>query len=356
VNRAEKKITCRIPRARAFAAAAIAATAVLVPLCAEAQSGFHVSQTSKIGGEGSWDYLEYQPSTGRLFIARVGGVLVLDTKSMKPVATIPAFAGTRVHGVALAPDLGLGMTSDGEDETSTIFELATLQPLRRAKLGHAPDGILYDSASRKGVAFDGDDNEAIVFDPATADIVTEIKLPGSPEAGAADGKGHVFVNLSDKGEIATVNTRTWSVEQHWPIGGGCQDPTPLAIDPAHDRIFAGCRSGVLAVLDTVKRTLVTTLPIGQGADSVAYEPVSGLIFVACNDGTLTIVRAISPSRYEVLETVSTAPGARTLALDPEALRVFLPTADKGPLLPKTEELPSRPAIIPETFRILTVTR
>lgn len=286
-----------------YFAAALALTFGAAPSDAQSSAPhFHVASTSKIGGEGSWDYLEYEEATDRLFIARVGGVLVVDAHDMRAVGTVPAFAGTRVHGIALASDLGVGMTSDGHDETATVFDLATLKALRRVPLNHAPDAILYDSVSQKGVAFDGDDNVAVAFDPKTGKVFAEVKLPGSPEAAVSDGDGHVYVNLSDKNEIAAIDTRTWAVDQHWVIGGACEDPTPLALDRTSHRLFSGCRSGVLAVVDPTKKQLVETLPIGKGADSVAYDPGSGLIFVACYDGTLTVAKGVSPSHYEVVDT------------------------------------------------------
>jgi DNA-binding beta-propeller fold protein YncE len=323
---------------------------------ASAGAEFRVTATTRIGGEGSWDYAEYDALRHRLFLARVGGTLVLDANTMKPVGTVPALAGTRVHGLAFAEEFRIGMTSDGNDQTSTVFDLATLAPLRRVALGISPDTIVYDPASHLGIGFDGNDNMAVAFDPRTGTVSARVKLPGSPEAPAVDGKGRLYVNLSDSSEIAAIDTRTWTVEGHWPIGGGCADPTPLAMDSVHGRLFVGCRSGVLVVLDAARHALTATLPIGKGADSVAYDPGSSLIFVSCNDGTLTIIKATSPERYEVLQNLATTPAARTLAVDPQGPRVFLPAADLGPLLPKTGDIPARPAIIPSTFRILTVGR
>jgi DNA-binding beta-propeller fold protein YncE len=321
-----------------------------------AEAEFRVTQTTRIGGEGSWDYAEYDIAHHRLFVARVGGILVLDADSMKPLGTIPARAGTRTHGVALASDLGLGMTSDGNDQTSTIFDLNTLAPLRHVFLDISPDSVIYDPLSHNAIAFDGDADMAVAFDPRTGSISARIKLSGSPEAPAVDGKGRLYVNLSDTSQIETIDTRTWSVEDNWPIGGGCDEPTPLAIDRLHERLFTGCRSGVLVVLDATKHSLIASVPIGKGADSVAYEPNSNLIFVSSYDGTLTIIKATSLSRYDVVQSVPTAPAARTLALDPKGPRIFLPVADLGPLLPKSADVPARPAIVPSTFRILTVSR
>jgi DNA-binding beta-propeller fold protein YncE len=317
---------------------------------------FTVSGSQPVRGEGSWDYADYDAAHQRLFVARVGGVLVLDGATLKPVGTVPALAGTRTHGVTFAPDLGLGLTSNGSDETSTVFNLGTLQPVRQINLGHSPDAIVYDPLSRRGVGLDGDDNVAVPFDPASGSVSPAIALPGSPEGAAADGRGHIYVNLSDRNEVAEIDTRRWVLDGHWSIGGGCEEPTPLGIDRDAARLFIGCRSGVLAIVDPVKRTLLATVPIGKGADAVAYEPKSRLIFVSCYDGTLAVIETLSPAQYRVLETVKTAPAARTLALDPVRLRVFLPVADLGPVLPKVGTLPGRPAVVPATFRILTVSR
>ena len=347
----------RIARALLLSIAAATSTLLCAPGQAEPEIGFRLSNSQLIGGEGSWDYADYDSERHRLFVARVGGVLVIDAQSMKPVGSIPARAGTRTHGIALAPDLGLGVTSDGEDETSTVFDLQTLAPVRRVMLRHAPDGVVYDPASHAAVGFDGEDNTAVAFDPRTGRILAEINLPGSPEAAASDGQGRIYVNLSDKNAVAVVDTRHWKLEDQWSIGGQCEDPTPSSMDIRGRRLFVGCRSGVLAVIDPVTHKLITTLPIGKGADAIAYEPKTHLIFVSCNDGTLTVASADrDQDRYRIVQTVATAPGARTLALDVSGPRVFLPVADLGAPLPKAGGLPGRPAIVPATFRILTVSR
>ncbi len=331
-----------------------------VPAIAAAQTAagpeFRVTQSTPIGGEGSWDYAQYDAASGRLFVTRVGGVLVIDTATMKSVGSIPAYAGTRVHGIAIGRPLGLGVTSDGADKSATVFDLTTLKVVRRIPLAHAPDSIVFDPASGDAVAFGVDDPDAMALNPVTGKTVADIVLPGSPEAGVADGRGSVYVDLSDTNEIARLDTRSWKVEAHWAIGGGCKEPTPLDLDRTSARLFIGCRSGVLAVVDPSRQSLVASLPIGAGADAVVFDNSSKLIFVSCNDGTLSIFKEVSPDRFEAVQTVATAFSARTMALDPRGMRVFLPVADRGPMLPKVGDIPSRPAIVPETFRILTVSR
>lgn len=353
----------RAQRRAGLLSAACALAAVMLALAPAAGASadpapapsFRVTGEAKIGGEGSWDYLQYDAASRRLFVTRIGGVLVIDTADMKPVGTIPALAGARVHGVALAPEQGIGVTSNGADETATVFDLKTLEVLRRVPLPHAGDAILWDDASRSAVAVGEDDPVVMAFDPATAKSLAEVKLPGSPESLAADGKGAIYVDLSDSGEIARIDTRTWTVDAHWAVGGGCQTPTPMAVDRSLGRLFIGCRSGVLAVVDVAKKALIASLPIGAGADTVVFDARTGLIFVSCNEGSMYIFKA-TPTGYAPVQTVATAFSARTMALDPEGLRAFLPVADRGPMLPKVGDIPSRPAIVPETFRILTVSQ
>lgn len=337
-------------------AAALMATTIVTAGGASGATAptYHLGATAKIGGEGGWDYLAYDPASHHLFVTRVGGVLVEDTVSQKAAGSVPAMAGTRVHGIALAPDLHLGFTSDGKDATSTVFSLDGLNILRRIDLGHAPDAVIYDPHTRHGFAFSGDDNLAIAFDPVSGKRLGEVALEGSPEYAAADGKGSVFVNIADKQKIARIDAKGLKVTATWSIGGGCEDPTPLAVDAVHGHLFAGCRSGILAILKADDGSLLASLPIGKGTDAIAFDPKLDLAFVACADGTVTIVREAPGDKFEVAQVVKTQPGARTLALDVSTHRLYLPVADQGPMLPKTEELPSRPAIVPETFRILTL--
>ena len=355
----------RDPYARTRARATIGSVlaiclAALEPLPALAQSGpgetFHVSKVDAVGGEGSWDYVQFDPATDRLFVARVGGVLALDVRSMKPVGTIPALAGTRVHGVALAEDLGLGMTGNGADKTSTVFDLKTLRTTAEVALPYAADAVTYDGFSHAAIAVGADDPHVMAFDPKTGKLVADLKMPGSPEASVPDGHGQLYVTLSDTNEVGRIDTRSWTVADHWAVGGGCEEPTPIAMDTARGRLFVGCRSKVLVVVDPGRRTPVAVVPIGEGVDSLAFDPARGLIFVSCNDGTVTVIAAQGASSYSVAQTVKTQAGARTMALDPGDDRLFLPAADKGPMLPKVGDIPGRPAIVPETFRILTVSR
>ncbi len=315
---------------------------------------FKVTRTVKLGGEGSWDYLQYDTARQRLYITRVGGVLVLAGDSLKPVGSIPANAGTRVHGIALVEQLGLGFTGDGADRASTVFDLTSLKVLRRVSLPHAPDAVAFDPSSGAAVAVGEDDPSLMAFDPLTGRMIAEVRLPGSPEAVVSDGKGRLFVTLSDTAEVAQINTRTWHIEAHWRIGGGCNEPTPISFDAAGRRLFVGCRSRVMAVIDAEAHRLIATVPLCDGVDTLIYDEQSRTALASCNEGVLDIVDASSREKYPLRQAVATAPGARTMGYDSPRRRAYLPAADKGPLLPRIEDVPPRPAIVPETLRVLIV--
>jgi len=339
---------------RLMGATVLAALLTAGALCA-AEPAYRVTSTVKLGGEGSWDYAAYDAGSDRLFVTRVGGVEAIAAATGAPAGSVPATAGTRVHGVALAPDLGLGLTGEGNDRNVSVFDLKTLAVKRKIAVDHAIDAVVYDPASKRGFAVAGDDNLVAVFAPSSGKKLGEIALDGSPEAAASDGKGRLFVNLSDKNEVAVIDTRHLKVVARWPLGEGCEDPTPLTVDPARGRLFIGCRSGVAVVLDSDDGTRLAALPLGKGADAAVFDPGADLAFIACYDGTITAIRA-EERGAAVAQTIKTEAGGRIVALDPVGHRLFVPVADLGPLLPKTEDLPARPAIVPESFRILTISQ
>jgi len=344
----------RLARA-AMLANAMLASASIAAMPPTKNSEFKLVENVKLGGEGSWDYVQVDPVRDRLYISRVGGYQVLSSR-LASIGSIPAGAGTRVHGIALAEPLGLGITGDGDDRTSTIFDLKTLAVVRRVRLPHGPDAVSYDPFSRAAVAVGEDDPNLMAFDPRTGKILADVHMPGSPEAAAPDGAGHLWVTLSDTSEVAEVNSRTWRVEGHWPVGGKCEVPTPISLDRSGHRVFIGCRSKVMAVVDTDTHRLLGSVPLCDGFDALVYDPTTKRTLASCNEGVLQVVDASSRDHFNTVQTLATAPGARTMAFDAKRQRVYLPVADKGPMLPRSGDIPPRPAIVPDTFRVIVAGR
>jgi len=323
------------------------------PVMLAAGPGLHVIKSAKLGGEGGWDYLKIDPDSRRLFISRATHVLVIDADSLKPVGDIPDTQG--VHGIALAPELGRGFTSNGREGTVTIFDLKTLEVVSKVKdVGENPDAILYDSGSKRVFTFNGRSHDATAIDPKAGAVIGKIALEGKPEFAVSTGAGEVFVNIEDKSEIAALDPKQLKVKSRWSLAP-CQGPSGLAMDVQNRRLFAGCGNKMMAVVNADTGKVITTLPIGQGVDANRFDPDTHLAFASCGDGSLTVVREESADKFSVAETVPTERGARTMALDRKTHQVFLVTAKFGPPPAATPEQPRpRPPILPDTFEVLVV--
>jgi YVTN family beta-propeller protein len=314
-------------------------------------SGYHLLKKIAVGGEGGWDYITFDSATRRLFISRATKVIVLDVDSEKVVGEIPNTDG--VHGIALAPDLGRGFTSNGRAGTVTIFDIKTLAAIGTVPAGKNPDAIVYDPASKRVFAMNGRSSDSTAIDGATGKVLATIPLAGKPEFAVSDEAGRVYVNIEDKSELWQIDSQKLSVTARWPLAP-CQEPSGLAIDAAHRRLFAGCDNKMMAVVNADTGKVIATPAIGEGVDANAFDPGTALAFSSNGEsGTLTVVREDSPDKFTVVENVPTQPHARTMALDPKTHQVFLVTADFGPRPAATPENPRpRPAIVPGSFVVL----
>ena len=304
-------------------------------------------------GNGGWDYLTADAAARRLYVTHQDRVHVLDLDTLALLGEIGAGAG--VHGVALAPELGRGFVSNGLDATITVFDLATRAILGRWPTGgRKPDAILYDAASRRLFSFNGETDNATAFDAATGRIVGTVALGGAPEFAVTDEAGGIYVNIEDRGETLRFDARTLAVTARWPLAPA-HTPTGLALDREHHRLFVGCRSQQLVVLQADTGAVIASLPIGRGVDAVSYDSSRNQVWVSNADGTLNAFHQAGPDRYEPLRTVATASGARTHALDAKTGRIFLATAEYLPTPPAAPGQPRvRPAIKPGTFGVLIV--
>jgi len=329
--------------------ALIVALFTIAVISAAAQKSFKLADRVKLGGEGGWDYLTYDPDANRVFITRGNHVMVVDAKSLKPTGDIPDLSGT--HGVALAPALGRGFITSGGDNTLVIFDLKTLKVLDKVKVGERPDAILYDASAKRVYTFNAKTQDSTVVDAASGKVVGTIPLGGKPETAVTDSKGNVYVNIEDRSEIVRIDTAKLTVAEHFPMAG-CDEPSALAIDAAHRRLFAGCASKIVAVVDPDAGRLVTTVDIGGGVDAGAFNPKTQQLFMSCGaDGVLTVIHEDSPDKYSVLQSVPTAKGARTMALDAASNTIYTVTAQFDPTPPPAGQ---RRKIIPDTFELLVV--
>jgi len=333
----------------------IAVVAVLTGSAAPARHapGYHVVHRFVLGGDGGWDYLTLDTASRRLYIARSTRVMVIDADSGTVVGEIPNTPG--VHGVALVPALHRGFASAGRDRSVSMFELGSLRPLATVKTtGGNPDAIVYEPATRRVFTFNGAGANTTAIDATSPGVVGTVALGGKPEFAVAPGDGRIFVNIEDRSELVTLDARALAVTARWPLKP-CEEPTGLALDARHDRLFVGCSNRLMAVVDASAGRVVATLPIGGGVDGVAFDPGTGLAFSSNGEGTLTVVREVTPDSFVVAENVPTQRGARTLALDPQRHNVFVVTAEFGPAPAPTPEQPRpRPSIVPGSFVVLVL--
>jgi hypothetical protein len=330
-----------------FALIFLAALTVDAQPAAPAAS-YGVAQAFHVGGEGAWDYLTVDSANQLLFVPRATHTMVLDAASGRTVADIPGQKHN--HGVALVPGAGRGFISDGDDASVVIFDLKTYQVLGKVKAVDDADGIIYDPASNKVLLVCGDSGVLIPIspqvDPQAGTADPAVDLGGKPEFLVSDGQGKVYINLEDKDLVAVLDTKTMKVVARWPVAPG-GSPVGMSMDREHRRLFIGCRKPQqLIVMSADDGKVLAALPIGAGVDATHF---GGDAFASCRDGTLTVARETAPGKFEVVQTVKTALGARTMGLDPKTQTLYLPTAEFAPATGG-----GRPAPKPDSFMIVVV--
>ncbi|MFL5243910.1 MAG: YncE family protein [Gemmataceae bacterium] len=313
-----------------------------------ADSGFHVLKKMEIGGEGGWDYLTMDSSTGRLYIARSDRVMVVDVEKGKVIGEVAKTPG--IHGVALVPKRKKGFTSNGGDATATIFDLESLKEIAKVKVGMRPDAIIYDPASDRVFTFNAGSKDTTAIASEDGTVAGTVALGGKPEFAVADEKGLVYVNIEDKNEVVVIDAKTLKVKDRWKIAPG-EEPTGIAMDREKRRLFITCHNQKMVVLDADNGKVVGSAAIGKGTDACAFDQSAGLAFSSNGDGTLTVVEAKAGDKYKVVANVPTQVGARTMALDTKTHHIYLATARFKPL-PAGER--GRPKMEPNSFVILEV--
>ena len=311
---------------RAFSQAVVVLCSCALATGAAWAADYSVTKKIPIPGQGSWDYLTVDESARRLYVSHGTQVEVLDVDSGSIVGSIPKTLG--VHGIAIASEFGRGFVSNGQTSTVTIFDLKTLKSTGEVPTGKKPDAIIYDPATKRVFAFNGESNSATAIDAASGKVAGTVDLGGGPEFAAADGKGYVYDNLEDESLVLKINARDLKVEQRWPTAP-CAKPSSMAMDRENRRLFVGCRSKVMAVMDADSGKVITTLPIGDHVDATVYDPDSKLIFNSNGEGTITVIQQNGADKYSVIQTVKTAPRAKTMAFDPKTHQLFLSTAENG---------------------------
>jgi len=310
-----------------------------------ADPNYQIIKEIPIGGDGGWDYVIVDSSANRLYVSHATKIVVADTETGTIVGEITDTPG--VHGIALAPEIGRGFTSNGRSNSSTIVDLKTLKPLGTVQTGANPDSIRYLADRREVWTFNHTGGSITAFDPMSGRVIATIDVGGQLEEAVEDAAANrVYVNVEDKNAVAVVDSRTHSLVATWPLAG-CEGPTGLAFDAKNHLLLSAC-DGRMAVIDSRSGKAVTDFPIGTRVDGNGFDPATGLAFASSATGVLTIAHEDAPNKFTVVQTVKTQPSGRTMWLDPVTHRVYVPAAatTNGPN--------GRAQITPGTMKILVL--
>jgi DNA-binding beta-propeller fold protein YncE len=319
---------------------------VAVMLCVASLGTAVIAQTPTfkvekfdIKGDGGTDYVTVESATGRVFVSRSTHVMVVDGATGKVLGDIPNTPG--VHGAGIATSAGHGFTTNGMDQTVTMFDLKTLGVLKQIKVGPGLDGIMYDEPDDKIVLTNHSRpiGTLTAIDPHSGDIVATVELEDtSPEGAAADGKGHIFVNNEGKNTIQVIDVKTWKATASWPLAP-CDGPTGIAYDKASNRIFSGC-SKTSVVVDATSGKVVASIPNGTRVDALGWDPSEKLIYIPNGaEGNVTVVHQDSADKYSLVATVPTVQGAKTITVDPKTHNAYLFQPERGPAPPPAPDAP-----------------
>jgi DNA-binding beta-propeller fold protein YncE len=322
-----------------------------------AEGPYHFIAKIDLGGEGGWDYAATDEAARRIYVTHQSKIAVIDIDKNQVVGEIADTPG--VHGFAIAPELGLGFSSNGRENKASIVDLKTLQTIAKADTGPNPDGILYVPGVQEVYTFNRSRNDpsATVFEAKTGKQIATIKLPGTPEFAVVDIKaGRVYNNIDNKNLIVAIDIKSHEIVAQWPTapGEGCSG---MAIDLANHRLFAGC-DDVMVMMDSVSGKVVGSAPIGAGVDANRFDPGTKLAFASCGQaGNVTIAKEETPEKLTVVQTLETARGSRTMTLDAKTHRIYLAAVDyaqasTAPAAGAPSGKFSRPQPAPNSFKIL----
>ena len=327
-----------------LAAAALVGALAVAPKAADGPYQF--IKDVQIGGEGGWDYLTLDAAAKRLYISHGTKVVVYDLTKDAVVGEIADTPG--VHGAVIASD-GHIFTSNGRESKASMVDAKTLQTIKKVETQGNPDFIMYEPKLKEVYTFNGTGRSATVID-AAGNVVATIPLGGKPEAGVPDpAAGRVYVNNETASTIVVIDVAKHEVVANWSIAPG-ESAAGLAIDLKNHRLFVGAHNNKMLMMDSTNGRIIAEVPIGGGVDATWFDPGTGYAFSSCSTGTVTIAHEDAPDKLTVVQTLQTATGARTMALDPATHRIYLAAAKYTPP-PEGSPANARPTMVPGSMHI-----
>ena len=303
-----------------------------------------------IGGEGGWDILTVDSAASRLYLSHASKVVVVDLEKNAVAGEIADTPG--VHGFIPVPETGNGFSTNGKENKVSVVDLKTLKTISKIDTGDGPDAFAYDAKRGEVYIFNHKGGSATVIDAKSAKAVATVQLGGEPEFGVSDdAAGRIYVNLEDKSEVAVIDTAKREVVARWPLAPGTE-PTGIALDAAHHRLFSTCHNKMMEMLDTTSGKVMASVPIGGGVDGCAFDDATHLAFASCGEGTTTIAKE-DGDKLTTVQTLKTERSARTMAIDPKTHKIYLPSAQfEAPATPSPGTSPTRPKMVPNSMKLL----
>jgi hypothetical protein len=323
-------------------------------------AGPYKATKTKVGGEGGTDYIYADADARRLYIARTGKdtprVTVFNLDTLAPEPDIP---GTNAHGVVVSNKSSHGFVSS---KPIQMFDSKTLMPIKTIDVMGNPDGMLYDAFNDHVYVLSHQAPHVTVINAADGAVLGTIDLGGMPEQAASDGKGHIYIDVEDKANIAVVDAKTMMVTAHYDLTGSGGTCAGLAMDAKNNILFAACRMPAnMVILSATDGKIITTLPINGGTDGALFNPNTMEAFSSHGDGTLVVIKESSPTSFAVEQVVQTMAGARTSTLDSKTNRVITMASETTPPPAPAPGAPApggrgggRGQLVPGSFSIIVV--
>ncbi|HUE36280.1 MAG TPA: hypothetical protein VMO20_02725 [Candidatus Acidoferrum sp.] len=303
----------------------------ILPAAAHAQDSMAILTLDKTvplpNVNGRIDHMAVDVAGQRLFISALGNdtVEVVDLKTGKDIRSLPGFA--EPQGMVYVPAFDRLFVANGSDGTVRILDGHSFATLRTIELGDDADNVRYDAAAKKVYAGYGSGALA-ALDAQTGAKVADIPLAGHPESFRLTAGASLFVNVPDAGQIAVVDRDKGAVTATWPMSCA-QGNFPMYLDDANHHMFVGCRTPATVLVYAFASNgmipkvpdLVARIPISSDTDDLFYDAANKLLYVSCGAGDVEVIKQNDADHYTKIETLPTAPGARTSLFVPE-LKIF----------------------------------
>lgn len=324
----------------------------LAGLISAADGQYKILKTAKVGGDGGFDYVYADSDGRRLYVARSGPtkrISVFDLDTLQPEGEIPDVGA---HGAVVDPKSHHGFASS---KPLMMWDSKTLKPIKTIDVEGNPDGMLFDPSVQRLYILSHVSPNVTVLNTDDGSVLGTIDLGGAPEQGVADGKGHLYIDVEDKDNVAVVDAKAMKVTAHYSLGDS-KTPAGLAFDAQNHILFVECRNpAATVIMDSEDGRIITTLPIGKGVDGAGFMPATKEAFSSQGDGTLTVIKETSPTTFEVEQTLTTMPSAKTMTIDSKTDHVYLIGAEFGAAPPAAPgERQRRGPLVPGSFTILEV--